>query len=184
MKRRKRCLNCKDLFRPRPQCKSQCYCSEPSCQKESKKASQQRWCDKNPEYFKGQSARVQQWREENPGYWRNKNGRKSVKKSKPLQEVSNPQSIEGENDSSILANNALQEVCIAQLTVIYGLMSNLTQEPLQETLDSQLHKLQNKGSEILGIRSGIALTEITRRYQYEEKDHTRAGSDPPVTRVL
>ena len=93
--------------------------------------------------------------------------------------MSNLETTDSESDSASSSKDALQEVWIAQTAVIYGLIANYTQEPLQETLDSFLHKLQNRGSEILGIRSGVSFHELTRRYQNESKENTRTGSDPP-----
>ena len=55
-RRRRKCLNCRRLFRPDPRTvRHQRYCSEPACRKASKVASQARWLAKpqNRNYFRG-----------------------------------------------------------------------------------------------------------------------------------
>ena len=66
-RRRRKCLNCRRLFRPGPRnVRHQRYCSEPACRKASKMASQARWLAKpqNRNYFRGpvHVARVTAWR--------------------------------------------------------------------------------------------------------------------------
>ena len=48
----------------------QSYCEKEDCRKVSKKASQKKWSNENPDYFKGQInvKRVQEWRKEHPDY--------------------------------------------------------------------------------------------------------------------
>jgi hypothetical protein len=123
----------------------------------------------------------------NPGYWRNQNGSCCQKKSEPLQDLSNSQHSECETDkvkNVKQSDFALQDLWISQLSILYGFISKFTGEPLQETLDSFLHNLQNSGSEILGIRPEVSFTELTRRYQNEAKENTRTGTDPPGARAL
>jgi hypothetical protein len=74
-KRRRKCLHCRQLFRPDPRNRRhQRYCSEGECQRASKAASQRRWLAKpaNREYFRGPAhvERVRAWRAAHPGYWR------------------------------------------------------------------------------------------------------------------
>ena len=55
-RRRRKCLNCGQLFRPDPRnLRHQRYCPEPACRKASKAASQARWLAKpqNEGYFRG-----------------------------------------------------------------------------------------------------------------------------------
>lgn len=190
MPSRKRCKCCSDLFVPRPQCKNQAYCVKEACRKASKKNSQAKWLDKNPDHFKGNAhvLRVQQWRSRNEGYWRRQNGSSGKKTSEPLQDLSNSQPAEDKKDNVKNAKQsdfALQDFWISQISILYGFISKFTEEPLQETLDSFLHNLQNSGSEILGIRSEVSFTELTRRYRNEAKENTtRTGSDPPGARAL
>src|SRR5437762_11274267 len=72
---RRKCRCCTKLFIPDPRNQSrQHYCSDPSCRKASKAASQRRWLSKagNGDYFRGadQVRRVQLWRQSHPGYWK------------------------------------------------------------------------------------------------------------------
>jgi len=67
--RRKRCRFCKDLFAPDPRLKSrQISCSKPDCQKARKKANQELWLERHPEYFKGRYPKVKRWLEAHPRY--------------------------------------------------------------------------------------------------------------------
>ena len=66
-RRRRKCLNCEQLFRPDPRdLRHQRYCSTPACRKASKAASQARWLAQphNRTYFRGPEhvARVRAWR--------------------------------------------------------------------------------------------------------------------------
>ena len=74
-RRQRKCLNCKQLFRPDPRnLRHQRYCTGDACRRASKSASQRRWLNKaeNRDYFCGpdQLARVQHWRRQHPGYAR------------------------------------------------------------------------------------------------------------------
>ena len=78
-RRRRKCLNCGQLFRPDPRSvRHQRYCSTPACRKASKAASQARWLSKaqNRNYFRGPEhlARVRAWRAAHPGYARRGRG--------------------------------------------------------------------------------------------------------------
>ena len=76
--KRKKCCNCKDLFKTEPQSLAEpCNAKRQKyCRKASKAAGQGRWLAKpeNQGYFSGPKnvKRVQLWREDNPGYWRGK----------------------------------------------------------------------------------------------------------------
>ena len=89
-RRRRKCLNCGELFRPDPRnARHQRYCSGPPCRKASKAASQARWLAKpqNRDYFRGpaHTERVRAWRAANPGYSRRSAGRyKIARRRKPL----------------------------------------------------------------------------------------------------
>ena len=91
-KRRKRkCLNCKQLFRPDPRnLRHQRYCTGDTSRRASKTASQRRWLNKveNRDYFCGpdQLARVQHWRSQHPGY-----ARRGTRKKNTLQDDSSSQ---------------------------------------------------------------------------------------------
>lgn len=72
-KRRPKCLNCSELFRPDARnLERQRYCGKPECRKASKKAAQARWLAKpeNATHFRDARnvTRVQEWRKAHPGY--------------------------------------------------------------------------------------------------------------------
>ena len=78
-RRRRKCLNCGQLFRPVPRSvRHQRYCSTLACRKTSKAASQARWLSKphNWSYFRDPEhvARVLAWRVANPGHARRGRG--------------------------------------------------------------------------------------------------------------
>ena len=73
VKGQRKCRNCKEFFTPDARnATRQHYCSKPECRDTSKKAAQQKWCNKNPSYFRGplNVQRVREWRSKHPGYWK------------------------------------------------------------------------------------------------------------------
>ena len=110
-RRRRKCLNCGELFRPNPRnVHHQRYCSEPPCRKASKAASQARWLAKpqNRDYYRGpaHTERVRAWRAANPGYWR--------RRRRALQDRSSTQVIDPAGKTDFLTAPALQEDCRAK----------------------------------------------------------------------
>ena len=148
-RRRRKCLNCRQLFRPDPRnVRHQRYCSQAECRGASKAASQRRWCDKaeNRDYFRGpdQVARVQQWRVQHPGYWR-----KSPLVSRALQDHSLSQVVDKSRESGLLVSAALQEVLSAQPFVLIGLIAHLTDATLQDDIVFQAHRLHQLARDVL-----------------------------------
>jgi hypothetical protein len=147
--RRPKCLHCKQLFRPDPRnVERQKYCSEPSCRKVSKAASQKKWLEKpeNQDYFQGtdNTARVQQWRKDHPGYWRKRQGQ-----PEPLQDSLSPNSVEKQEVAKQLRNHALQDLLRVQPLVFLGLLAQLGGSPLQDNIVSMGRRLQQLGQDIL-----------------------------------
>jgi hypothetical protein len=110
--RRRRCLNCQQLFCGDPRTRTQQkYCPEPACRAASKCASQKRWLLKaeNRDYFSGPQHvnRVQAWRNAKAG-----DGRERSLKRQPLQETILLQVLERHKKSTPLA---LQETMPAQV---------------------------------------------------------------------
>ena len=71
----RKCCHCGVWFKPHARnAYHQRFCVKPECQAASKRASQQKWCRKNPGYFHGDAhlKRVQAWRRKHPGYWKPK----------------------------------------------------------------------------------------------------------------
>lgn len=148
-RRRRKCLNCRQLFRPDPRnvC-HQRYCSRAECRVASKAASQRRWCDKaeNRDYFRGpdQVARVQQWRAQHPGYWR-----KRTVTGRALQDHSLAQVIDKSRESGPLVSVALQEALSEQPFVLIGLIAHLTDATLQDDIVFQAHRLHQLARDVL-----------------------------------
>lgn len=145
-RRRRKCRNCGELFRPDPRnFRHQRYCAKPACRRASKAASQRRWLAKaaNRDYFRGpeQVARVRLWRAAHPGYWR-QGGR-------ALQEHSSSQATETHKKSASLTAPALQELCRAQPLVLMGLIAHLTGAALQEDIANSARRLQHLAQDIL-----------------------------------
>lgn len=148
--KRKKCLNCKDLFTPEPRnVTRQNYCRKPECRSASKKASQRRWLAKpeNQNYFRGPEnvKRVQLWREANPGYSR---GKRRVNKD-ALQDPLNPQPVENNRNNDQIAKDALQDLLMAQPPVLLGLIANFTGFTLQDDIVMTLLRLRKLGLDLV-----------------------------------
>lgn len=110
-RRRRKCLNCGQLFHPDPRNKRhQRHCSEPPCRKASKAASQRRWLDKptGRDYFRGPAhvQRVRDWRVAHPQYWK----RPSALETRALQDPSSGDPPENRAASPALRPPALQDL--------------------------------------------------------------------------
>ena len=154
-KRRKRkCLNCKQLFRPDPRnLRHQRYCTGDACRRASKSASQRRWLNKaeNRDYFCGpdQLARVQHWRRQHPGY-----ARRGTRKEKALQDDSSSQVIDKHKETATLMPSALQDILVTQPLVLIGLIAHLSDITLQEDIVFQAHRLHKLAMDILNQEQG------------------------------
>ena len=145
-RRRRKCRNCGELFRPDPRnLRHQRYCAEPVCRRASKAASQQRWLAKagNRDYFQGPEnvARVRAWRAAHPGYWR------QIRRA--LQEHSLAQATETQGKSTPLMASPLQELSRAQPLILMGLIAQLTGAALQEDIALTARRLQHLAQDIL-----------------------------------
>ena len=145
-RRRRKCLNCGQVFRPDPRnVRHQRYCWTPACRKASKAASQARWLSKpqNRNYFGGPEhvARVRAWRAANPGYARR--GRPA------LQDDSSAQLVDRTEKTGALTTTALQEDSYAQALVLTGLIASLTGTALQEDIARSARCFQQLALDIL-----------------------------------
>ena len=156
--------------------KKQCYCGATECQAMSKRVSQARWRQKNPDYHRGPVAvqRVRQWRAQNPGYWRSK---KTPLKKLPLQEDCIAQAVDKQRDDATLKEIALRDDCITQLPVMLGLISVLSGFTLQEDIDRFGRELHKKGRQILGNRPVDAVNQKSN--QNHAKIHSRFKTSAP-----
>ena len=157
MKRRikRKCLHCLALFHPDPRnVRHQQYCSEITCRKVSKAASQRRWLSKeaNKDYFCGPEnvERVQVWRQTHPGYWRSSGGRTGS----ALQDDSLAQAVELEDKSDVSVNPALQDLLSHQGIVLIGLLAHLSDSPLQDDIAEMGRRLIGLGDDILNTPGG------------------------------
>ena len=142
--RRRRCRHCNELFLPDSRNRSrQRYCSRPECRKASKAASQRKWLDKNPDYFRGpvHVERVRQWRAKHPGYARIK--KKTLQE--PLCENINKKQVV----KPILTMDALQDPLLTQHPVLVGLIANLTGSALQDDIAVSICGMQQLGTDII-----------------------------------
>ena len=145
-RRRRKCLNCRRLFRPDPRnVRHQRYCSAPACRKVSKAASQARWLSKpqNRNYFQGPEhvERVRAWRSANPGYAR--------RRRRALQDDSSAQLVDQPGKTGSLTTTALQEDSDAQAVVLTGLIASLTGTALQEDIARSARRFQQLAFDIL-----------------------------------
>ncbi len=67
---RKQCAACDDRFTPRRNVPDQAYCSKPECQRERRRRWQREKLRQDPDYRANQQAAQQRWCERNPEYWR------------------------------------------------------------------------------------------------------------------
>lgn len=180
-KRRRKCKNCQQLFRPDSRNrKRQKYCSKPTCRKASKTASQHRWLAKpdNRDYFRGpdQVQRVQAWRRAHSGYWR----RQCSYGSNALQDHSLAQPIDSSNKSATLTQLALQDVLSSQPAVLIGLIGILCGNTLQDDIAHTARQLLRFGEDILYCTSDNAIKGGQNAIQ--TSDMSRAGS--PRTQAI
>ena len=156
----RKCCQCGSWFRPHPRnVYHQRYCSAPECQAASKRASQGKWCRKNPGYFHGEAyvKKVQAWRRKHPGYWKVKETVQACGPPDALQDLLTAQGFDNQ-DVKVFRNclsdeilRPLQDVLIAQGNALKGLASMITGEPLQEDIARVLTTCYERGQRIGGI---------------------------------
>jgi hypothetical protein len=125
----------------------------------SKRASQRKWCRKNPGYFHGEQyvRKVQAWRRMHPGYWRPKQAAEACAPPDALQDLLAAQGF-GHEDVKVFRNclseeisRPLQDVLIAQQHALVGLAAMITGEPLQEDIAQVLTTCYERGQRIGGV---------------------------------
>ena len=150
--KRKKCQHCGCLFIPDARnAKRQKFCKKPKCRKASKKHSQQLWLSKpeNRDHFRGpiNVERVRQWRNANPGYWRGK----SINRQNALQDPLKSQPTDINKQESNFVTDALQDLLIAQQSILIGLISSFTGSALQDDIAGTMGRLQQLGRDILNL---------------------------------
>ena len=155
----RKCCHCKVWFKPQP-CNvyHQQYCGRADCQAASQRASQQKWCRKNPGYFHGEThvQRVQDWRRKHPGYCRPKGAAEACGPPDALQDLLTAQGF-AHADVTVFRNclseeisRPLQEILTAQQHALVGLAAMITGEPLQEDIARVLTTCYERGQRIGG----------------------------------
>jgi hypothetical protein len=149
----RRCLHCKELFRPNPGNRwHQEFCLEPACRKASKAQSQRRWLAKpsNQDYFRGPAnvERVHQWRKRNPRYWKGQ-----AKAPSTLQDFAFAQTAEEQVVAKTTSPTPLQDVVAAQDPLLVGLICQLLDSPLQDSVEQTTLRLLSHGLDFLDMRS-------------------------------
>ena len=166
----RKCCHCGTWYKPDPRnCFHQRFCSKPECQATSKRISQQKWCRKNPDHFRGKDEvkRVQDWRRGHPGYWKRRGARAGSGPPVALQEIIPAQSVDNallnelRNQVSSEISLPLQEIITAQNHVITGLTAMVTGDTLQEDIAAVLSTCYERGQRIGGIVPWMKQQELT-----------------------
>ena len=159
----RKCMSCGEFFVPDHRSgERQRFCAVAACRRASKAASQAAWLAQpaNNDYFSGpvHVARVQAWRAAHPGY-----GRGKVRPSPALQDRL-PTQVPGAVEES--ANRvelpeapavvALQDLLIAESTLLAGLIAHLFQPALQDDMASTTRRLVQLGRDVINGRCGEA----------------------------
>jgi len=155
----RKCRHCESWFHPRGRnAWHQHYCLKPDCRLASKRASQQKWCRKNPGYFRGDPyvKKVQSWRRKHPGYWRSKGRAELCAPPDALQDLLllqgfDPQGVTAFRNCLFLEiSRPLQDLLTAQQHALVGLAAMITREPLQDTIAHVLATCYEHGQRIGG----------------------------------
>ncbi len=146
-----KCLCCGEIFKVDARNRGrQKYCPKAPCRAAGKAARQRRWQDKpeNQDYFRGPEhvERVRVWRAAHPGYWRSHRRRGRI----ALQDALAVQATEKTED---LSARALQDALQCQGPVLIGLIAQLTDSTLQDSIAATTRGLLQLGQDILAGRT-------------------------------
>jgi hypothetical protein len=144
------CLCCGEIFTVDVRNRGrQKYCAKAPCRAAGKAARQRRWREKseNQDYFCGPEhvARVREWRATHPGYWRSHRRRGPI----ALQDALVVQAVEKPDD---LSSRALQDALRYQGPVLIGLIAQLSDSTLQDSIAATTRGLLQLGQDILSGR--------------------------------
>ena len=153
--RKRKCRNCRELYKPDPRAKKmQKYCSAPDCKRASQAASWSKWFyrPENRDYYTGpeQVERTQEWRRRNPQYWQ-----KVSKEDDALPKEIATQPVANQCDTPSLTCDALPNEILAQPALIVGLIANLTGSALPKDIAESSRQFLHLGLDILGTGPGI-----------------------------
>lgn len=182
LSRKKKCRHCGILFRPDSRNhKKQRYCSKSACRKASKAESQQKWVQENPDYFRSSQNvfRVQQWRKKHPGYSKRKQDMFALQKSTDaLQDLLTVKDEEKQHLKGCLVTSTLQDLLLAQPTVLIGLIAHLTGYALQDDIASSVACMLKLGKDILNSSS------FNQGGSYDAKTSHLSGESPPSSKTI
>ena len=152
----RKCLCCGEFFTPDPRNRDrQRYCTEASCRRSSKAASQDTWLSqpKNATYFSDpvHVARVQAWRAAHPGYSRTK-----ALKNLPLQDSLFTQPVDLIEETPVRTetpeppvSSALQDLLTTPQPLLAGLIAHLFEATLQDDIASTTRRLIQLGNDVI-----------------------------------
>lgn len=153
----RKCAHCKEFFAPRRRnAHHQRFCSKADCQVASKRASQRKWADDNPDYHRGaaQVQRVREWRSNHEGYWQKKADRPPPPPADALQDLLILQGFDIKEVSTFRTlikkeiSQPLQDLLSAQHAVICGLAATITGDALQDVIVGTLDACYERGKRI------------------------------------
>lgn len=170
-----KCLCCRALFLPSANNRGrQLFCTSPLCRKAAKARANRKWRDNNPTYHSGpeQVERVNNWRANNPGYSRAK---KPKKPRTPLQDFAIPQPVANKSFSntdpqpqSVFSQSdpgpaqgadsrngsLLQDLAQTQTALLYGLISSILGNALQDSFEAHARLLVERGRRVMAASPG------------------------------
>jgi hypothetical protein len=185
----RKCCQCEVWFQPHPRnAYHQRFCSKLECQATSKRASQQKWCRKNPGYFHGEAyvKKVQAWRRKHPGYWKPKGEAEACAPLDALQDLLTAQGFDHQgvkvfrNCLSEEIFQPLQDVLIAQQSALVGLAAMISGEALQEDIARVLTTCYERGQRIGGIVPWMQPQEIKHERTRADCAATAATGSPAI----
>jgi hypothetical protein len=153
----RKCKHCKEYFMPHKRnAHHQRYCNKVGCRGASKRASQRKWADENPDYHRGaaQVQRVREWRSKHEGYWRKKADRPPPPPADALQDLLILQGFDIKDVSTFRTclhaeiSQPLQDLLSAQHAVICGLAATITGDALQDVIAGTLDACYERGKRI------------------------------------
>jgi hypothetical protein len=166
----RKCCHCGTWFRPHPRnAYHQKFCSRAACRAASKAASQQKWCRKNPGYFRGEQyvRKTQAWRREHPGYWREQAGEREKRPPDALQDLLTAQGFDNKGVKTFRTclsdeiSRPLQDLLTAQSYALVGLTAMISGDALQDDIVRILTNCYQRGQRIGGMVPWIKRQEVS-----------------------
>jgi hypothetical protein len=153
-KSKTKCLSCGGIFTVDVRNRGrQKYCPKPVCRTAAKAARQRRWREQpqNQDYFRGSVhvERVRVWRVAHPGYWRAHRRLEPIALQDALLAKTQAKSIDCLVEPRVDQVPALQDALGLQDPVLIGLISQLTDSTLQDSIAVTVRRLLELGQDIL-----------------------------------